>query len=125
MIEQFVQDILELEKSLKNPNYLRIYQQIIDTIFIFYDYCLETNDPLNIALKYMIDNKRRPMWSGVDDFFYWMTNWSDDGEYYWRMSGCYWHLPKPLFDKMYPGKQTDHCIGQYIQLVKDLMNGLK
>lgn len=52
-------------------NFNKIEQEIITIIKIFADYTQEINHPLKKALKYMVDNDKRPKYSQNWSVFYW------------------------------------------------------
>lgn len=126
MIQQFIDDIANLEDqylTLISKNYQsyevnKEIQEIKDTIKIFYDYCLETNDPLTIAIKYMMDYNKRPTLS-IYNRPLWVRTFIIEEPYYW-------HLPSNMFDKMYSLKSPNNAYmySNYSTLIYDLLRGL-
>lgn len=71
MINQFIEELANLEKEYNKEKEFFILQTIHDTLKIFYDYTEEIDNKLSIALKYMIKNNKRPLYSYTFDNFYW------------------------------------------------------
>lgn len=111
MIQQFINELMKLEKISYWP-FLSTAKDFKEILGIFYDYCLDTDNTLNIAIKYMIDNNKRPG-NYEGDKFFWNFVWNNN---------FYWHLPKDLYLKMY--QNTNKNVNNYLTLLEDLARGL-
>lgn len=117
MIQQFVNDIVQM--NLKTPFSRKeaLVEEITNTLRIFYDYCLEHNNPLHKELKYMVDNNKRPpltfLGKSSHAFLWEKLTWPS------VYSAYSWVLPARFFIQPHQFK-----IGSYYELIEFLVISL-
>lgn len=120
MINQFIVDLESLCKNYQPKDQKYIEFRIVDVLSIFYDYCVENDNILQFALKYMIDNNKLPLYQ--NNIFLWE---SQDLDPFYEEDSC-WLLPKELFGKMYGNNDffSTSLSANLYSLLLDLANGL-